>query len=326
MLKSVWLSELTTSAEAPVPEWVHVLPATTQVGADGRKLVIDDLKAVLENTLARSTRVYVSIGHNDDYGSAAAVGWAVDYALRPDGLWARVDWLDTGKAAVSSKAYRYISPGVLKNNKGVTEVLYEIALVNAPNLTLTALNSRQDTGDPDMDLEKMLAELRSALDVRDDECGPEALIDLIKEAHAARVKAEAEAKGSKEAHAVSHDLDGFVPRADYDALKAKVDELVAGSAAQLEATIAGEVDAAIRAGKVAPASREYHAAQCHTEGGLERFRQYAATAASHFEAHAAARPVVREPVKQLTENQIALCKAGGIKPEAYIAELNKGQI
>ena len=77
-------------------------------------------------------------------------------------------------------------------------------------------------------------------------------------------------------------LEKFVPRADYDQALAR-----ATNAEQLLATIQkdkldGEIEAAINAalaaGKITPATVDYHRAQCRQEGGLERFAAFVAAA------------------------------------------------
>ena len=74
----------------------------------------------------------------------------------------------------------------------------------------------------------------------------------------------------------------FVPRADYDtamnrattaetSLKQIKDEA-------LETAINAEIDAALTAGKITPSTKDYHVAQCRQEGGLDRFKAFAAAA------------------------------------------------
>lgn len=72
-----------------------------------------------------------------------------------------------------------------------------------------------------------------------------------------------------------------VPRADYDAVRAKLDALQAqakkDAQEQFEATVDRELDDAIKAGRITPASRDYHRKSClaRKEEGLEEFRAYA---------------------------------------------------
>ena len=82
--------------------------------------------------------------------------------------------------------------------------------------------------------------------------------------------------------AASPPLDKFVPKADYDlALNRAADaegKLSAVAQATLETAINTEITAALAAGKITPATQEYHIAQCRQEGGLERFKAFVAAA------------------------------------------------
>ena len=77
-------------------------------------------------------------------------------------------------------------------------------------------------------------------------------------------------------------LDRFVPRADYDTAlnRATTAETSLKSLqdSQLETAISSEIDAALAAGKITPATKEYHIAQCRQEGGLDRFKTFVAAA------------------------------------------------
>lgn len=73
-------------------------------------------------------------------------------------------------------------------------------------------------------------------------------------------------------------LDKFVPRADHDAVKCRAEAAEAKLAEQEKAAkekeIDAEIEAATKAGKITPATVDYHKAQCAQEGGLERFREF----------------------------------------------------
>lgn len=77
-------------------------------------------------------------------------------------------------------------------------------------------------------------------------------------------------------------LDKFVPRADYDAAVARAanaEQKIADQAkTEMETAINAEVDAALKAGKITPATAEYHKANCRADGGLDRFRAFVAAA------------------------------------------------
>lgn len=79
-------------------------------------------------------------------------------------------------------------------------------------------------------------------------------------------------------------LDKFVPKGDYDLALNRATEAEGKLAAQaketLETAINSEIDAALQAGKITPATKDYHIAQCRQEGGLERFKAFVAAAPS----------------------------------------------
>ena len=110
----------------------------------------------------------------------------------------------------------------------------------------------------------------------------EQAVEAIEALKAERDSAEEKARNS----AQSPSLEKFVPRADYDAALKLAKEkatnaetkLAEHEAQALEAEIEGAITVALEAGKITPATADYHRAQCKAEGGLERFRKYAAAA------------------------------------------------
>src|SRR5690606_19872896 len=77
-------------------------------------------------------------------------------------------------------------------------------------------------------------------------------------------------------------LDKYVPRADHDnvkaALNAAQEELTSIKKGQRDEKIETAINAALKAGKITPATVEYHTAQCQAEGGLERFEKFVESA------------------------------------------------
>jgi hypothetical protein len=70
----------------------------------------------------------------------------------------------------------------------------------------------------------------------------------------------------------------FVPKADHDLALNRITTFETAAKAARETEIVAAVDAAVTAGKVAPASKDYHLAFCRTEGGLEQFKAMIAAA------------------------------------------------
>jgi phage I-like protein len=149
------------------PEWLHLTPAGTFSGADGRgPYRVVDAQAVITSSMAAGK---LAIDENHAIDKAApegrpspARGWIVAMEVRADGIWGRVEWTGEGKRMADDHAYRGFSP-VIVSEKATGKVLRILrgALTNDPNLTLTTLHSRSD----DMDF---LAKLRQALGLKTD--------------------------------------------------------------------------------------------------------------------------------------------------------------
>jgi len=148
---------------ATPPEWVHLLPAGTSRGVDGRgPYILKDAQAVITASMAAG-KLPIDENHAIDLSGktgqpSPARGWIVEMQARPDGIWGRVDWNESGRALLSDRAYSGISPVLLHTKAGVVLRIERAALTNAPNLVELdqQLNSKQETG---MDL----AALRKAL-------------------------------------------------------------------------------------------------------------------------------------------------------------------
>ena len=73
-------------------------------------------------------------------------------------------------------------------------------------------------------------------------------------------------------------LDKFVPRADYQVALNRAESAENGlkevKQAELDVAINSEIDGALKAGKITPATKDYYIAQCRQEGGLEKFKEF----------------------------------------------------
>lgn len=168
------------------PEWIHLTPAGTFSGTDGRgPFRLEAADAVISASMAAG-RLAIDENHSIDVAGpkgqpSPARGWIVEMQLRADGLWGRVEWTASGRALIEDKAYRGISPVLVATKVGGKVVrLLRAALTNDPNLTLTTLHSRTH----DMDL----AQLRAALGLKDD--ATEAAILTAVTSHAAIAAAQ----------------------------------------------------------------------------------------------------------------------------------------
>lgn len=263
------------SPGAHVPDWIELLPPGPEIkGRDGRAWLLDNPQAIVEAFHADTKDLPVDIEHATELKApkgdrAPAVGWIKALEVRNGGVWGRVEWTNDGGFTVSERQYRYISP-VFQYDKTTKQILRltSAALTNQPNLALQALNREGQTEheeEPDMDLKQLLA----ALGLPETATLAEALN------HIGKMKADLATALNR---AESPSLDKFVPREDYtlalNRATAAETALAEVKKTELETAINTEINAALKDGKITPATVDYHKASCRQEGGLERFKDY----------------------------------------------------
>ena len=325
----------TGSAEADAagaPDWIEVMPSGTFKGVDGRgPYSLNDPAAVVAASSQAGRPVPVDYNHQTVFavvngGVSPAAGWIDRFEVRDGAIWAHVEWTDTGAHAVSTKAYRFVSPTFLHDKKtGEIQRIVSVALVNNPNIAeLPAIASQ--TGDP---MDKFLAALRTALGLSND-ADQDAILAACKSsatetasaltplatdlglAANASVTDIAAAARTKLATGTP-DPAKYVPMAAFTELQGQVAALT-GDAAKGKAETA--VHAAMQAGKVTPALKEWALA-------------YAAKDPAGFEGWVANAPAVVKPgghaigavpnadAAAVDEAALAVCARLGISPEAY---------
>ncbi|MEP1253247.1 MAG: phage protease, partial [Alphaproteobacteria bacterium] len=136
--------------------WIKLLPAGTFSCRDGRgpfhagdsappQLVLSQPK-----TLLAATEMMVDYDHQSIFGAvegvggtAKAAGWIKGFEVRDDGIYGQVQWTETASAAIRAREYRYISPlFTIEKTTGKVMALRNVALVNMPALDLEAIAAR----------------------------------------------------------------------------------------------------------------------------------------------------------------------------------------
>lgn len=258
-------------SDGNVPETIELLPPGENIiGRDGRGFKNSNPQGVIDAFEAHGNPLPIDFNHASESffgGEAPAAGWMDSLAITEGGgIEAAVSWTKNGAERVKELEFRFISPAFFTNGDNVITEMSSAALTNNPNLDLKALNNaNHKKKEPEMD--KLLA-----------------LLGLAPGSTEAQMcQAVSQVKSDlASAQAQTPSLDLYVPRADYDVALHKVQEMKAAQAETEKAALAKaidlEINAAMEAGKITPATRDFYVANCHTEGGLERFKAFCAQA------------------------------------------------
>lgn len=263
---------------AQLPPKIQVLPLGTVEAIDGRTFTVD-AQAVLKTFAKRKVDLPIDINHSTEnaapYGRPSpAVGWGNALSIEADGIYASVDWNKTGRAALSDREYRYLSPAVIYDMDAYTATkqlvvsgLTSIALVNTPALNqLPALASEQPSAtiaeQPNLNQEEQMKRI-AALFGLNENVSVDALYSVLAE-HKGKLDLAATNAAKLQA-----DYDKL--NTTYSALQTEHTKLQAQTKA---AAVAAVVDQAIADGKITPASRNYHLQNAMAD--LEGFKAYAA--------------------------------------------------
>jgi phage I-like protein len=299
------------------PEWVQLTPPGPVLrGIDGRMWQMPDPAAVAAAFNA-AKEPQIDIEHASQILApqgmpAPAVGWMKEINVRDGALWARVEWNAAGVEAVTSRAYRYLSP-VLKFRKATGEVvaITSAGLTNDPNFeSMAALNAAQQETDS-MDIAVL-----QALGLQPTATAADAVVAIN------RLTADKDVALNA---AKMLDPDKFVPKADHDLALNRITTFEAEAKTRAEAEITAAVDQAVAAGKIAPASKDYHLASCRAEGGLARFQAMVASAPALLGGDKVAPKAKAGTDTALDADQLAMCRAMGMDPKDFAAELAAGK-
>jgi len=183
------------TADGVAPGWLHIVPAGRFSGADGRgPYLLADAPALIAASM-QAGKLPLDENHSTDLAApkgepSPARGWLVQMESRADGIWARVEWTEEGRALVAGHAYRGISPVFTTDEKGTLTRILRAALTNNPNLTdLATLHNPENSMD--------LPRLRSLLGLPDtaDEAAVSAAIAARTEAATAHAALLADLAG-----------------------------------------------------------------------------------------------------------------------------------
>jgi phage I-like protein len=304
--------------DGSLPEWVELSPAGESVaGRDGRKWINPTPETVVAVFHEDDADLPIDWEHATEKKApkgepAPAAGWIKAMELRDGAIWGRIEWTDKGEDDVVNKRYRYLSPVFVftRHDRRILR-LTSAGLTNQPNLHLTALNREEtQTEEKEMDLLKAICQ---ALGLADGTTDEQAL---------AKVSALKGDLATAQNRADTPDLAKFVPRSDYDAAldrASNAEQRLADHEAQaLDAEIETAINQALEAGTITPASKEYHKAQCRTEGGLERFKAYVESAPALGQDTDLEEKDLNQKQGSLSEEDKAVCRRLDIPEDEYL--------
>jgi len=321
--------------DGKVPEWIQLLPEGAAHGdlirgRDGRRFRMSNVDAVI----ARHTEpLAVDVEHGVETGgllggSTAAIGWVEpgDIQYREDGsVWARPAWNTEGARIVRERMYRGTSPAFLHSmvldDEEVPEIFEftSVAATNRPNLHMSALNKRGATEPEPTAEEPRMKQIAKALGLAPDASEAEILAALNSEREANRDKVADVERQLHSAQTATPPMEKYVPRSEFDRVTAELnsvqEEKAKAEKERLEQAIHSAVDAAVEAGKVVPANKDYFLAQCRTEGGLERFKEFVASAPVVVGEPQKVNPVPKDGELSLNAEQRELLKRARMSPE-----------
>jgi phage I-like protein len=309
------------------PVWVEIFPAPDKdgwvEGRDGRRFYLPDPQSTIAHTMERGVDLQLDIEHASELKApkgepAPAAGWFTQLRVAANGgIEGLVDFTATARAYVDAREYRYLSPVPMVHR--VTRAVHRfssVALTNKPNLHTAALN-HEGVGSPEdqpktkhhMTPEEC-KELCRELGIAEGSLSP-AII-------AAAKKATTEASLNREA---TPSLEKFIPRADYNAMEQRClnaeQTLKQSTDDQLEAEINTEIETAVKAGKIAPASADFYKENCRRDGGLESFRGFVKDAPVIVGASGLDGKKPREVGAELNSEQLDVCEQMGVDPEEF---------
>ncbi|EFO31669.1 putative prophage MuSo2 protein [Roseibium sp. TrichSKD4] len=232
------------------PEWVQIMPRGKVTCRDGRTFKFEPDRLV-ERFEAEGIDIPIDLDHGISNGTSPdAVGWIKELQARAEGLFARVEWLESGVEVLRARTRRFLSPTFHHTEEGVTTWLHSVALVAAPALSMAALAHADPTSQQQQDISmKGIAEALG-LNPEADEAACLSAFNTFKSGTVAKaVHEETLAK-----------------------LEATTSELNGLKKAQHDKAVSEVLEAALAAKKITPAQKDSYAALCATDEGFEQVK------------------------------------------------------
>ncbi len=325
-------------ADSRPPEWIQFLPAGKVIKAhDGRIWNNPDPAALVTAFNRDGRKIPIDYEHATSIKAeqgepAPATGWIDRMELRAGAVWAHIEtWTATAAEQIRKKEYRYISPAFnFGKEDRVISSFHSAGLTNKPALDLTAL-CRTGTGtagsENQNEKEPAMKELLIALctlfeiDPNAATSTPDFIVGKVRDL----IKTQADTALALN-RLKTPDPKEFVPKAEFDRVNTAYCTLQAevkkSGETKLDADINALIDSATKAGKLAPASKDWALGLCRSAGSVKPLEDFIATAPAVIKP---SQTDGRDPAAQpgtgahgLSETELAVCRNMGLKPEDYV--------
>lgn len=267
------------------PDWIMLFPKGPKIEArDGRRFTINDPAAIIAAFERNQGPLAIDYEHGQAHKAAEgelapAAGWMTAMELRDGALWAKVEWTDKAAAMIAAREYRFTSPEFLVDKQKNVLSVAGAGLVNRPAFVMPAL-ARAEPEESEMDLTAIAkalgleedadaATILAAIETRNTETA--AVLSALEVENLAAAPEAITALGEEKTRVLAAKDEAA---AEIQTLTKRLDDL---TAKDRDREIAAAIDQAVKERKIAPASRTHYEKMCEAEGGLERFRELAAT-------------------------------------------------
>ena len=292
LLTATCSAALPAIADGKAPVWVQLFPAgpgsPPSTDANGRT-PIPPRCAPRRRRPAPIDYDHAAERPTNATQNTRAAGWIEEYSVHgpnnEPGIWGRVDWTPEGAKAVAAREYRFISPSFAHTKDGnVITKIFRAGLINVPALEMMALASASQENT--LDVKKLAAALGLPDTATiDDVMNAIAAMRTGNTSMAAQLKNVAVAAGITGEKIGDNEIAAVCakPRTPATgtekisvAAQQRIDDLEK-TVATLSATMSGntaatEVNAAIAAGKITPAQKEWAVGYCSRDpAGFKTF-------------------------------------------------------
>ncbi len=319
-----------------LPEWIQLLPAGEIATRDGRGPWKNaDPAAVLAAFAAWGMPLDVDYHHQSENAAekaepVPAAGWIHELQTRNGEIWGRVTWTERAAAMIAAREFRYISPVFNYDKKtGVVQCLVGAGLTNKPNLFIQAVAAARGGGTMNPLLKVLCTMLNLPLTTTEEEMAGH--LDRVKgvltqaEGVSAASRTMAKSLALPETAALPEiatalqarlatapDLGQYVPRSEFERVANALNTLQTERRTEVADRLVVE---AIKAGKIAPAMKEWATSYCSQDP--EGFKTYVekAPAIVSNNGHNGGKPP--QPGGELDDEDRAFCSRMGIDPEEY---------